>query len=256
MKNRISLSSLCLIILFASANSFAQEASALPTPVCALCPTISVSCHSDVEVGKPLEFAASISGSDPELQRTYTWEVFGGVIAEGQGTAAIKVKVGPKDSAVTATLQVGGIDNACARTASCTTPIHHLRPLTIKFDSIDAYDFPDINKEKQRLDLFGAALQQHPGAKAYILGYGGRQSRSDAALKATGRARAFLVNMLGIDERRIVTADGGFKERLTVDLWLAPLGAVPPVAESTVALADVKLIKPTATRRSKRPLRH
>jgi hypothetical protein len=210
-----------------------------------------VSCPSDSEVGKPLEFGATFSRLDPK--RTYTWEVYGGEIAEGQGTTAIKVKVGPTSPSVTATLTVGGLDAACSKTASCTYPIHHLRPPTIKFDSIDAYDSPDINKEKQRLDLFGAALKQHPGAQAYILGYGGRRSRSDAARKATGGAKRYLVNMLGIDERRIVTVEGGFKERLTVDLWLVPAGSTPPAAEPAVDPPEVKSIKTPANKKSKRP---
>jgi hypothetical protein len=259
MKNCISLATVCFLMLFASATSLAQKASASPTPQDVIwdppCPTISVSCPSDREPGKPVEFKATIGNLDPKLAPTYTWEVVGGVIAEGQGTTTITVKLGPKSQSVTATLQVGGLDGACSRTASCTMPIHHLRPLTTKFDSIANYDSPEFNREKERLDLFGAALRQHPGACAYILGYGGRRSRSDAALKAVSRARRYLVYDLGIDQR-IVTADGGFKEQLTVDLWLTPLGAVPPVAEPTVDPAEIKSIKTTATMRSKRQLRH
>jgi hypothetical protein len=163
------------------------------------------------------------------------------------------VKVGLTGQAVTATINVGGLDAACSKTASCTLPIHHLHPLTTKFDSIDSYDFPEINKEKTRLDLFAAALKQHPGAQAHILGYGGRRSRSNAAQKAIGRARGYLVNVLGIDQRRIVTVDGGFKEQLTVELWLVPLGALPPVAEPKVDPAEVKSNKTTANKGSKRP---
>lgn len=262
MKNCIFLLSVCLLILFAGATSLAQTVFAPPAPQAETerprnsqqtCPTISVSCLIPTNVGEPLVFKASIGGGDTNVTATYNWEVFGGVVTEGQWTSAIRVKVGPAGQAVTATLHVGGLDTNCAKTASCTMPVHQLRPLTKKFDSYGG--FP-IKKEKARLDVFAAALKQHPGAQGYILSYSGRRSRAGEVQKALDRAKKYLVNKCGIDEGRIVTVNGGFKEQLTIDLWLVPAGGIPPTAEPTVDPTEAKLIKTTENKTAQRPIKH
>lgn len=221
----------------AGQNTPTQGQPQAPTYVQQTCPTISVSCPSHVDVGEPLWFTASIGGGNPSATPTYKWEVVGGVITEGQGTPAIIVtKVGPAGQGVTATLYVGGLDTACGKTASCSTPGAHLLPTPTKFDS---YGVLPLKKEKAILDRFGAALQQQPGAQGYIFGYGARRSRAGEAQRAADRAKEYLVNKLGIDEGRITTLDGGIKEQPTVDLWLVPMGATPPPAEPTVDPTEV-----------------
>lgn len=125
MKNCICLASVCLLLLFASGASLGQAPSASPPSRITIgpgpfCPLIVVSSPSVIEVGKPLQFNVGMSGPTP-AEPTYTWEVVGGVIAEGQGTAEIKVNVprtpGPT---VTAKVSIGGLDLACSRTASAS----------------------------------------------------------------------------------------------------------------------------------------
>jgi hypothetical protein len=246
------------LILVASASSLAQKASASPTPqdaevVCKLCPTVSVSCPSDVEVGKPIEFKVSVGNFDPNTVPTYTWEVVGGEIAEGQGTPAIKVNTGSARP-VTATVTVSGLDPSCSKTASCSTAIAN-RSFLAPAKKFDSYSVIPINKERAILDLFAAALKQAPGARGHILGYRGRLSRVGAAQKSVDRAKEYLVNKLGIDERRIVTLDGGIKEERTVDLWLVPTGSIPPAAEPTIDPAEVKVIKTMVQNRAKISIR-
>jgi hypothetical protein len=186
MKNCICLTSVCLLILFAGAILLAQQPSPLPTPPgtmvpCKLCPITSVSCPSDLEVGKPVEFKSTIIGADPEAKLTYTWEVAGGELAEGQGTTAIKVNVtrspGPT---VGAYLRVGGLDPMCDTTASCSITNCGMPPSPMKFNS---YGVVSPKQERARLDIFREALKQNPGGQGYIFGYGGRRSREDEAPK-------------------------------------------------------------------------
>ncbi|MBV8857759.1 MAG: hypothetical protein JOZ02_12560, partial [Acidobacteria bacterium] len=44
----------------------------------------------------------------------------------------------------------------------------------------------------------------------------------------------------GITADRIVTVDGGYREELTVELWVVPSGATPPAASPTVDPSEVK----------------
>jgi hypothetical protein len=246
MKNCIFLASVCLLILFASGASLAQQPSASPIPGgvridCVLdCPQISVSSPSEVEVGKPLEFKASISRTKAKL--SYTWEVNGGVLIEGQGTPTIKVNMTAElNKGVTATLRVGGLDAACATTASCSTALHQGWISAKKFDS---YVSTSQTNEKPLLNLFANELKQRPGDKGYILGYGGSRSRAGATQRAVARAKQYLVDTLGMAERRFVTVIAGARKDPTVELWLVPMGASPPTTEPAVDPTKVTSIKP------------
>jgi hypothetical protein len=93
-------------------------------PICILCPTVSVSCADEVEDGRMASFTTNVAIGEPSNPLTYTWTVTGGKIVEGQGTSSIKVdSKGLQDKTITATVDVGGIDTSCNRTASCSTPI-------------------------------------------------------------------------------------------------------------------------------------
>ena len=89
------------------------------------CPTISVSCPSDVERNKPVKFQASIIGGKPNTVMPYGWSVTKGKITFGQGTAVIEVDVTGVDlEGLTATVEVSGFHPECPRVASCTIAIH------------------------------------------------------------------------------------------------------------------------------------
>jgi hypothetical protein len=88
------------------------------------CPTISVSCPSDLERNKPVKFQASIIGGKPNTVMPYGWSVSKGKITFGQGTAVIEVEVTDMDYwGLTATVEVSGFHPECPRVASCTTAV-------------------------------------------------------------------------------------------------------------------------------------
>jgi len=90
--------------------------------ICFLCPTVSVSCQDEIEDGGLATFTVNVMGEP--ANSTYTWTVTDGKIVEGQGTTSIKVdSKGLQGKTITATVDVGGMDSACNRTASCSTPV-------------------------------------------------------------------------------------------------------------------------------------
>jgi hypothetical protein len=181
-------------------------------------------------LSEPFDFTATICGGDPNATPTFNWEAAGGEIIEGQGTLAIKVKAeGPQS--VTATLRVGGLDKACSRTASCSTAVILRLPFPIKLHSYGLLPFDQV---RARLDQFAAALNEHPGAMGYILGYGGRHSHTGGAQTAIDSAKQYLVEKFDIEKDRIRTVDGGFRREFTIELWLVPTGALPPAADPKV----------------------
>src|SRR5258705_8206716 len=90
------------------------------------CPTISGSCPADVDLGAPITFTASGAG---DMNVTYNWSVSAGTISSGQGTSSITVNTdGLGGQTVTATVELGGLDPSCSRTASCSTSVRAPKP--------------------------------------------------------------------------------------------------------------------------------
>jgi len=89
-----------------------------------ICPTLTVSCPDEAEEGDMVSFSAIIALGVPAIPVTYTWTVTGGEIVEGQRTDRIKVESkGLQGKSITATVEVGGVDASCNRSASCTIAI-------------------------------------------------------------------------------------------------------------------------------------
>jgi hypothetical protein len=211
-----------------------------------VCPTVSVSCPDTVEQGNPISFTASVSG---DASVTYNWTVSAGTISSGQGTSSITVDTtGLGGQSVTATVELGGLDPSCSRTASCTTPIGTPPQACRKFDEYSDLRF---NDEKARLDNLAIQLQQDPGSQAYYVVFG--SCDTEGAARST-RAVDYLVNNRGIDRGRITVVDAGCRETLTVELWVCPTGAGAPAAtnSATVSPCPACKVRPRARARSRR----
>ncbi|MEP6637518.1 MAG: hypothetical protein ABJB97_12395 [Acidobacteriota bacterium] len=195
------------------------------------CPTVSVSCPSDVDQGAPITFSASVNGGPSNMSATYNWSVSAGTISGGQGTSSITVDTaGLAGQTVTATVELGGVDPACARTASCSTAVKSI--VDVNPRKFDEYGNIKFNDEKARLDNYAIQLQNETGSQGYIIAYGGCEGEGQAR---ADRAKNYLVNTRGIEAGRITTVDGGCREELAVQLWIVPTGATAPTGnEATV----------------------
>ena len=205
------------------------------------CPVISVSCPSDVDQGSPINFSASGAG---DMNVTYNWSVSAGTISSGQGTSSITVDTtGLGGQTVTATVELGGLDPSCSRTASCTAGIKAPVPPAVKFDEYGNIKF---NDEKARLDNYAIQLQNQPGSQGYIIAYGSCEGEAQAR---ADRAKDYMVNTRGIDAGRLVTVDGGCRAELKVELWVVPTGATAPAASTDDAVSPCPACKAKATPR-------
>ncbi|HKU74708.1 MAG TPA: Ig-like domain-containing protein [Pyrinomonadaceae bacterium] len=209
------------------------------------CPTVSVSCPSEVDPGQPITFTASVSGGDSASTFTYNWSVSAGTISSGQGTSTITVDTaGLAGQSVTATVSIGGADPSCTgTTASCTTGVKPPKPVSQKFDEYGNIRF---NDEKARLDNYAIQLQNQPGSAGTIIVYGTctgeGQQRGD-------RAKDYLVNTRGIEAGRITVVDGGCRSDLTVQLWIVPAGADAPQVDTSGAISPCPECRRRGTRR-------
>jgi hypothetical protein len=214
------------------------------------CPTVNVTCPSDVEVGAPITFSATVTGAG---NVTYNWSVSAGTITSGQGTPSITV-----DSAnlggqtVTATVELGGLAAACTKTASCSTAVKP-PPQPTLCNKFDEYGNIKFNDEKARLDNYAVQLQNQAGSTAYIIGYGTCEGEG---LARANRAKDYLVNTRGIDAGRITTVDGGCRAELLVQLYICLPGQTPPPAMTDGAVSPCPECRRKRTPRVRRPARH
>jgi hypothetical protein len=156
----------------------------------------------------------------PVVSETYNWTVSAGTITSGQGTSSITVDTkGLGGQTITATVEIGGLDPTCTKTASCSTPIKAPPAKPRKFDEYGNIRF---NDEKARLDNFAIQLQNEPTARGAIVGYGSCDAEGNTR---ANRAKDYLVNTRGIDASRIDVIDGGCLPELQVQLWIVPQGA-------------------------------
>ncbi len=204
------------------------------------CPTVSVSCPSEVRPGEPITITASAGDGNV----TYNWSISAGTITSGQGTNTIQVDTaGIAGQTVTATVEVGGLDPSCSRTASCSTSVGTPPVTPTKFDEYGNIRF---NDEKARLDNYAIELQNQPSSGGTIVAFGTCAGEAQAR---ADRAKDYLVNNRGIDASRLTTVDGGCREDLVVELWIVPSGAVAPTPTNSATVDPCPECKKVAPRR-------
>jgi hypothetical protein len=124
--------------------------------------------------------------------------------------------------------------------------------------------FGDVccDDEKARLDNFAIQLQNEPETQGYIVFYGGRRHNypychsSRQRLPRRGEAEArverlkpYLVASRGLDPKRIVVVDGGYRESWEAELWIVPKGANPPTPTPTIKPQEIRFRRGKIKRR-------
>ena len=108
---------------------------------------------------------------------------------------------------------------------------------------LDSYGDLSLNKEHQRLDNLALALRNEPSTQGYIVVYAGRRTYAGEAKARAWGAKNYLIGNRGIEDRRIVTVDGGYRERLTVELFVGAKGSAP-IPSPTVCPSEVHIAVP------------
>ncbi len=229
-----------LVIFFLTLTSLAHfgfSPDSLPYAQPQNCPTVHVTCPDTYELNKPMTFTANVSGVAPNVKLVYKWQVSAGKIVEGQDTSSIKVDMSEQgESYITATVEVEGFAPECGNKASCTLNYHAPR-LSRWFDQYGNLRFRD---EKARLSNFAIQLRNEPGAQGYIIVYAGRDDNAGTAQARAGQAKSYLIKEQELESGRIVTVDGGVREKFEVELWVVPAGAIPPTPRPTVPPSEIQ----------------
>ena len=222
------------------------------------CPyPVNLSAPVSVSEGDVITFTADVAYSGTSALN-YTWTVSPGdaKIISGAGTPTITVdSTGFGGRKISAILVVddGSGEAACRQTAQASTmvpppPTPRENP-SREFDVCCSCSYDD---QKARLDNLAIELQNDPATTTYVIAYGGRTSRTGSADRLLARAKDYLIQKRGVDQARIVTVNGGYREEDCVELWVVPRGATPPQPTPTVQAGEARPAPETPAKKRRR----
>ena len=221
------------------------------------CPyPVTISSPVTVNDGDLITFSSDV-GYRGDQPLTYTWTISpaSAHVVSGAGTNTITVDTtGLGKQRVSAALLVddGSGNQICRQVARAETGVTALPPPPVKGRKFDEFPSVAFDDDKARLDNLAIEMQNDPNATGYVIVYGGRNSRAGQADKLGARAMQYLTTARGIDARRLVLLNGGYRETDYFEVWIVPQGAEPPAPSPTVAPEDAKPKATGTTRRSRR----
>ena len=212
------------------------------------CPKLEVHSTTPVPVkeGRPVKFTATLSGGDAKVTPIYIWTTTAGSIVSGQATGTLEVDSSGAgaEKTITASILIGGFPGECKADASTTIQV--IPPAR----KIDEYGPIREEEETARLDSFAGGVGSNE--LAFVITYAGRTSPRGQSGIELRRIRTYLAKV-GISPDRVGAIDGGFKEEVTHELWIVPIGADTPRPTPTIAAKDIVYPKPTLVPAVKKP---
>lgn len=218
-----------------------------PTPTfssaeTAVCPEIRVigdSYQKDRKI--PLGFSVEIKDQEPNTKISLEWNVSDGIIIGGQNTSKIEVDLSEvTQKFVSVSILVKGLHPECENRKFTSTQVGFF---PYKFDEFARITSGDL---KARLDNFYNTLNAEMNLTGYIIIYQARVGDN----KNSEAFRRNILNHMGFrrfDPLRIVLVDGGFREEMMCEFYLAPAGVDPPnptpTLDSSFVIQPKKVIK-------------
>lgn len=223
MKRNLFIPVVLILAVYLPQDVSAQESSGRN------CPRISVSQLESASTGQAQIYKANIEGGVASVTPTFNWTVSVGKIIGGQGTSEVTVDA-EGNNAITITVEVTGYSASCPNKASYSLFVDRPGPR-----KLDEYGSLHFTEERLRLDQFATELQKEPTAKGYILVYDRTDTLRTEARERAEKARNYLIKEHSFQEEQIVVMNGGYREKRSVELFIAPDGAFPPRPTPTVA---------------------
>ena len=122
-----------------------------------------------------------------------------------------------------------------------------------KFEQVpyDSYGKMPFEDAEARLDTFVQQLQSmnegRPHYRGFIIVYAGRSAYAAEASTMAECSKNYLVSVRKADPDTIIAADGGYRDGFTVELYIMPNDAYPPLLMPTVSPKKVEILPGTLT---------
>ncbi|MGI9166801.1 MAG: hypothetical protein ACR2G5_10530 [Pyrinomonadaceae bacterium] len=93
-----------------------------------------------------------------------------------------------------------------------------------------------INHEDEwaRLDSAGGVLRNNIDSQAYVIAFAARDSLPGSGMRHANYVRNLLRRLVA-DDTRVRVIDGGRREHLTIEIWLAPIRSSSPVPNQSIS---------------------
>ncbi|MBS1796768.1 MAG: hypothetical protein JSS81_23255 [Acidobacteria bacterium] len=171
-----------------------------------------------------LNFSVVVKGAPENLKYSLEWSVSAGRIVDGQGTNRIAVDLSNTDAEkVTASVIVKGLSPECGPHAFATTGIGLFPRI------IDEFPMVPYSEIAARMDAVFLMLNSDPTARSNIIIYGSRNGlKSKKEFFFVSNNLRKYIAFRRYDPGRVTIVDGGFRERMWVEVYLVPTGVEPP----------------------------
>lgn len=160
----------------------------------------------------------------------YKWTVTGGTITSGLGTSSITVDTrGMGGKTIRAYLDVTDdvYGATCMQKNEIETSVdEEIIPKAYQCDIFEAKNRDDI---KARYDNCVIRLQETPNSQIYVILYQGTDKGSPKADLLSKMTLDYFIKSRGVPPGQIVLTKWGTRPRTTVEVWIVPPGAQPPV---------------------------
>jgi hypothetical protein len=120
-----------------------------------------------------------------------------------------------------------------------------------KFEQVpyDSYGKMPFTDAEARLDNFMIELQSlnegRPHYRGFIIVYAGRSARAAEASANAECSRNYLVSVRNAVPDSVIAADGGYRDQFTVELFIMPNDAYPPLLMPTVSSKQIEILPGT-----------
>jgi len=117
-----------------------------------------------------------------------------------------------------------------------------------KFEQVpyDSYGRIPFEDAEARLDNFMVELENlnegKPHYRGFIIVYAGRSAYATEASGIAACAKNYLVSVRQADPETVIAADGGHRDELTVELYIMPNDAYPPMLLPTFSPKKVEIL--------------
>lgn len=117
-----------------------------------------------------------------------------------------------------------------------------------KFEQVpyDSYGRIPFEDAEARLDTFMVQLQsmneESVHYRGFILVYAGRSSVATEAGTIAECSKNYLISVRKADPNEVIAADGGYRDEFTVELYIIPNDAYPPLLMPTVSPRKVEIL--------------
>lgn len=215
-----------LILIFAFCVAAFAQTDKIP-----LCPSISVTGPAGVpKPDEPIVFTEILSKEADKFNLQYNWTVVGGKIIEGQGSLSVKAIHKEAGRNLTLTVEVNGLPEECARTASETSSAPCLPP-TLQL--LDEFSISESRIDKARVDSFLVNLQNDPSAAGYIIESFTKGTSRKTIQQKSQRIFGYL-KLRAIEKDQIVLLNC-FSNKTLTRFYSVPAGATRPTCDDLVS---------------------